>query len=113
MLFRHGAACQVTMVFAAMSDEERRKEVFAWFGAASYYAQCVEVELWIARLTLAREGEPYPQEQAWERIEGKALTMGQLMRLIERTVGLEAAELETLQSCLEKRNWLSHDYWMQ
>jgi hypothetical protein len=101
-------------VFAAMSDEQQqRKEVFAWFGAASYYAQCVEVELWIARLTLVRECDPYPQEREWERIEGEALTMGKLMWLVERGIGLDAAELEALQTCLEKRNWLSHDYWMQ
>jgi hypothetical protein len=97
-----------------MSDEqEQRKEVFAWFGAASYYAQCVEVELWIARLALVRERDPCPQKWEWERIEGEPLTMGKLMRLVEKGIGLEATELEALRACLEKRNWLSHDYWMQ
>lgn len=96
-----------------MSDEQQRKEVFAWFGAASYYAQCLEVELWIARLLLVREHEPWPEEREWQRLESERLTMGKLLRLVERGIGLDCAEQETLQTCLEKRNWLSHAYWEQ
>ncbi len=94
-------------------DEQDRKEVFAWFGAASYYAQCVEAELWIARLILAREKEPWPAEQNWQRLENEPLTMGRLLRLVEDGMVLETGELEILQGCLEKRNWLSHAYWPQ
>lgn len=94
-----------------MSDEQERKEVFAWFGAASYYAQCVEVELRIARLFLVRKDEPWPKEQEWQRVEGERLTMGGLLRLVESGIELRSAERETLQACLEKRNWLSHAYW--
>src|SRR5262245_57635760 len=96
-----------------MSDEQERKEVFAWFGAASYYAQCVEVELWIGRLFLVREDDPWPEEQKWQRIENEALTMGGLLRRGEEEIGLENTELEALQACVEKRNWLSHHYWEQ
>ena len=96
-----------------MSDEQQRKEVFTWFGAASYYAQCVEVELWIARLFLVHEHELWPEEQEWQRLESERLTMGQLLRLVEEGIRLESAEREMLQICLEKRNWLSHAYWEQ
>lgn len=96
-----------------MSDEQQRKEVFAWFGAASYYAQCVECELWIARLVLVRGRESPPSKQEWEQIEGEGLTMGKLMRLVERGIGMETTELDALQACVEKRNWLSHGYWTQ
>jgi hypothetical protein len=65
----------------------------------------------LARLALVHERDPSPQQ--WERIEGAALTMGKLMRLVEEQIGLQAAELEVLKACLEKRNWLSHDYWEQ
>ncbi|MBI2190522.1 MAG: hypothetical protein HYU36_00890 [Planctomycetes bacterium] len=96
-----------------MNDEQQRKEVFAWFGAASYYAQCVEVELWIARLVLVREDKPWPEEAEWQSLESKPFTMGRLLRLVEEEIGLESAEREILQACLEKRNWLSHGYWGQ
>lgn len=96
-----------------MSDEQERKEVFAWFGAASYYAQCVEVELRIARLFLARKDEPWLKEQEWQRVESERLTMGRLLGLLERGIELRSAERETLQACLDKRNWLSHAYWEQ
>ena len=46
-----------------MSQADDRKEVFAWFGAAAYHAQCVEEELWIARLFLARTQEGTHGEQ--------------------------------------------------
>ena len=65
-----------------MSDEEQRKEVFAWFGAASYYAQCVEVELWIARLVLVREDYPEPTDQEWQQFESEKLTMNRLLKLL-------------------------------
>ena len=94
-----------------MSDEQDRKEVFAWFGGASYYAQCVEVELWIARLFLLRENGPRPRDDEWQRFETEPLTMGRLLGLVQTGIGLESAEMEVLETCLKKRNWLSHKYW--
>jgi len=73
----------------------------------------VEVELWLARLVLVREEEPWPEEEEWEPFESEPLTMGRLLRLVERGIGLENAEREMLQVCLEKRNWLFHGYWEQ
>ena len=108
-----GKFCMECGYELAVSDEQQRKEVFAWFGAASYYAQCVEVELWIARLTLVRERNPWPNEHEWQQTESEPLTMGRLVTLVEKGIGLEPSELEALQVCLEKRNWLSHHYWMQ
>ena len=96
-----------------MSEELERKEVFAWFGAASYFAQCVEVELWIARLFLVREHEPLADEERWRRLETERLTMGKLLRIVKRGIELDSAGRETLIACLEKRNWLSHSYWEQ
>ncbi|GAH50207.1 unnamed protein product [marine sediment metagenome] len=94
-----------------MSDEEQRKKVFAWYGAATYYAQCVEVELWIARLVLVREDNPKPTDQEWSHLESKKLSMGGLLKLVREGTSLEDGEIESLQTCLEKRNWLAHHYW--
>jgi hypothetical protein len=96
-----------------MSDEEQRKEVFAWFGAASYYAQCVEVELWIARLVLVRKDDREPTDPEWQRLESEKLTMNGLLRLVQKGIELETAEMEALEICRKKRNWLAHDYWME
>jgi len=96
-----------------MSDEEQRKEVFAWFGAASYYAQCVEVELWIARLFIARDDGPEPTDQEWQQLESEKLTMSGLLRLVQKGIELESVEVGTLETCRKKRNWLAHDYWIE
>lgn len=96
-----------------MSDELERKEVFAWFGAASYHAQCVEVELRIAWLFLARVEEPVPNQKEWLRLESQRLTMGEVLRLVESGIELRGDERERLKACLGKRNWLSHAYWEQ
>lgn len=96
-----------------MSAEEERKEVFAWFGAASYYAQCVEKELLIARLMMARGDDEEPSEEEWERIENERRTMGGLLRFVRQGVSLEADEDRVLKECLEKRNYLAHDFWYE
>ena len=65
-----------------MDPVELRKDVFAWFGAASYHAQCVEVELIIARLLLARRGASDPSADEWQKIEAEKRTMGGLFQFL-------------------------------
>jgi hypothetical protein len=52
------------------------KEVFAWYGAAAYYAQCIEVELIIGRLFLARRRTPQLSDAEWGKINRDKRTMG-------------------------------------
>jgi len=91
--------------------EQDRKEVFAWFGAASYYAQCVEVELWIVRLFAFRKGNPWPDDAQWRTIESEPLTMGKLLARVADDVGITQEERKVLLDCVKQRNWLSHNYW--
>ena len=46
-------------------------------------------------------------------MESERLTMGGLLRLVESGIELRSDERETLQACIDKRNWLSHAYWEQ
>ena len=94
-----------------ISDENQRKEVFAWFGAASYGAQCVEIEFWIARLTLARKGNTDPTNAEWHEIESESLTFGKLLTRIKEHVTIPADGVNLLEECRDKRNWLAHQYW--
>jgi hypothetical protein len=95
-----------------MGDVEVRKEVFAWFGAAAFYAQCVEVELIIARLALARRGSE-PTAEDWQRIETERRTMGALLLFIRKEIPLSDGDLEVLESAVRDRNFLAHDFWYQ
>lgn len=94
-----------------MDDVELRKEAFAWFGAAVYYAQCVEVELIIARLFLARRVASGPSEEEWQKIEAEKRTMGKLLEFFQKGIELGQEEVELLNQCLVDRNFLAHDYW--
>jgi hypothetical protein len=94
-----------------MDHEPLRKEVFAWYGAAAYYAQCVEVELIIARLFLARLHTPQLSDAEWENISREKRTMGGLLKLLSSELQLEDSETALLTACLEDRNFLAHDYW--
>ena len=93
------------------SDVELRKEVFAWFGAAAYHAQCVEVELIIARLFLLRRGEPEPRAEVWQKVEGEKRTLGNLLRFLRNEIELGENEVALLTTTVDDRNSLAHDYW--
>ena len=94
-----------------MDHEALRKEVFAWYGSAAYYAQCIEVELIIARLFLARLRNPEVPPEELDRIDREKKTMGQLLKLVG--ADLKDDEAALLNACLENRNFLVHDYWYQ
>lgn len=89
-----------------------RKEVFAWYGAAAYYAQCIEVELVIARLFLVRRRNPQLSEAELDEIDrDKRNTMGRLLKRLTSELDLDGAEAALLKTCVEDRNFLAHDYW--
>src|SRR3954447_21924814 len=92
-------------------DVELRKEVFAWFGSAAYYAQCVEVELILTRLCLARRGDSEPTTEEWQRIETEKQTMGGLLQFLSSQVTFDEEETQLLSNCVRDRNFLAHDYW--
>jgi hypothetical protein len=92
-------------------DVGLRKEVFARFGAAAYYAQCVEVELILARLCLARRGDSEPTAEEWQRIETEKRTMGGLLQFLRSQVKFDEEETHLLSNCIRDRNFLAHDYW--
>jgi len=92
-------------------DVELRREVFAWFGAAAYHVQCVEAELIIARLCLARRGDSEPTAEEWQRIEAEKRTLGGLLQFLRSQVKCNEEETQLLSNCLLDRNFLAHDYW--
>jgi len=94
-----------------MNAVELRKEVFAWFGTAVYYAQCVEVELIIARLFFARRGASEPSDEEWQKIEGEKRTLGNLLQFLRKQIEVGQEEVEVLNQCLGDRNFIVHDYW--
>jgi hypothetical protein len=54
---------------ARVVEVARRKEVFAWFGAAAYYAQCFEVELHSLLLLTYRLNHPRAPESDVDEVD--------------------------------------------
>lgn len=92
-------------------DAVHRKEVFAWFGSAAYYAQCVEIELIIARLLPTHCGDNEPTAEDYQRIESEKRTIGNLVEFLHQNGKLNKEEKTLFEICTKHRNFLFHEYW--
>ena len=93
-------------------DSEQIREVYARFGVAIYYAQCLERQLAIILATKYGPGPTRISQSDFDRIIDDLFskTLGQLVSEIRRAAELSDDEGERLKKALEKRNWLAHRY---
>ncbi|MBN2269940.1 MAG: hypothetical protein JXN61_04955 [Sedimentisphaerales bacterium] len=95
-----------------MDDVERRKDVFAWFGGAAYYAQCFEAELQTLLLLTYRLNHPNASLSDLDgidiRISGKNL--GALLQELGKSFTLHPEFSALLNTYREKRNYLMHHF---
>lgn len=100
-------------------ESEQVREVYAYYGLAMYWAQCLEQSIFQHLLFVdhfPRAIASYTTAEAWaqefDRYEARELsqTMGKLIRRLHEagqpTEGLE----QLLAEALKKRNWLAHGY---
>jgi len=91
---------------------ELRKEVFAWYGGAAYYAQCFEVELGILLVLCSRvkhgdmSGRELDDLEEWMSKK----TLGALLRELEKHVEISSDFRELLEGYRDKRNYLVHQF---
>ena len=97
------------------SNEEIRKEVFAWYGSAAYAAQCFEVELVILHTFLYILDNPNASSEDIEKIDLSLSkkTMGNLLRELEKRIVIHPEFKELLDTYREKRNFLMHHYFQE
>lgn len=93
-------------------DADQRRDTFAWFGLASYRAQCVEKQLAILLASTYNpeflRTRPDQRERFFDTEFVK--TMGQLVAALRSQVTV-ASDLENrLSRAAKLRNWLAHDY---
>ena len=98
-------------------DEEQymRREAFAHYGSAMYYAQCVERSIGIL-LTLeqAQHRQITGFQLNYELEENFLKTFGRLVRSLQDiNVTLEPETERKLERALKERNRLAHDYWWE
>ncbi|EKY4197772.1 hypothetical protein QNE44_004860 [Vibrio harveyi] len=88
------------------------KEVFAFYGLASFNAQCAEKALVNFVMGYKLVDDSALTEEQWlelyERLNSN--TFGRLLGHIKKRVELPDALVTHLDSALQKRNWLAHDF---
>lgn len=103
-----------------MDDESYQvREVYAHYGLAMYWAQCVEQAIFQNLVFFdlyPRFGKTVMSRKEWEETydnyETKELrkTMGKLIEKLKKE-GESTGEIQSLvKACLQKRNWLAHAY---
>ena len=100
-------------------ESEQIREVYAQYGLAMYWAQCLEQSMFQHLLFFDHFPKAIRQYQGqgkWEEdfdsYESKELsqTMGRLIRRV-REAGQPTEEIEAKMNCvLKHRNWLAHGY---
>lgn len=105
-----------------MNSEELRKDVFAHFGAAIYYAQCLEQSMMLIIMFIdhypkainscnSREDWEAQIDSYWDEASSK--TMGRLIRGL-KSIDFPSEALEKkLEGALSKRNFLAHRYFSE
>jgi hypothetical protein len=101
------------------AKSEQVREVYAYFGLAMYWAQCLEQSIFQHLLFFdhfPRAVTSYTTPEKWaedfDQYERQELgqTMGKLIRRL-REAGNPTTEIEqTLNDALKHRNWLEHGY---
>ncbi|CAK1724291.1 conserved hypothetical protein [Vibrio crassostreae] len=88
------------------------KEVFAFFGLASFNAQCAEKALVnFAMGYKVIDNSALTQEEWLEVYDGlNSHTFGRLLRQVKKKVDLPHELVTHLETTLKKRNWLAHDF---
>jgi len=97
------------------STPETRKEVFAWFGAAAYQAQCFEVELGILLLFMQRTQNPKVTLADVQALDARltASNLGFLLRELKKGMWLHPDFEGLLDQYRKKRNYLMHRFFSE
>ncbi len=99
----------------AIDDAMLRKEVFAWYGAAAYSAQCFEVELIILLLLVHRIHEPRCTPQELDRIDLHLSkhSLGQLLKELKAHFWMHPDFESLLDEYRRRRNYLAHRFFYE
>lgn len=102
-----------------MNEEDQVRDVYAYYGLAMYWSQCVEQSMFIHLMFLEffpKKVKGFSNAAKWasdfDRYEEVELgkTMGRLLQKL-KSEGQPTEEVSALlASVLQRRNWLAHSY---
>lgn len=99
---------------SATAEGEHEKLIYAYFGAAIYYAQCLEesfsMMLWINRIFKEQAKSSDEINEIIDAIENSKKTMGSFLNEVKQNYELSENHIAELESVLNRRNYLVHKY---
>ena len=92
-----------------------RREAFAYFGRAMYYAQCLEQQLGLMLATMYNrqffEAPPEERDAFYDRELRK--TLGQMVKALDNKINVSPTLQQRLEKAVDIRNRLAHDYFYE
>ena len=93
-------------------DAQQRREVFARFGLAMYYAQCLEKQLGLMLASMYNRQFLKVPPEARDAFYDKELakTLGRMAKDLKNTINISPTLEDRLNKAVEIRNRLAHHY---
>lgn len=100
--------------FETEDDDGRRRLVYAYFGLAIYFGQCLEetfsIMLWSDRIIKKKVKTNVEVNEIIDAIENSRKTMGNFINEVKQSYSLTTSIVEELDKILDRRNYLAHKY---
>jgi uncharacterized protein with HEPN domain len=100
--------------YESEDEDGRHRLVYAYFGLAIYFGQCLEETfsfmLWTDRVFKQKVKTRAEVNVIIDTIESSKMTMGNFIKEVKQSYNLTNESIEQLDQILEMRNYLAHKY---
>jgi hypothetical protein len=98
----------------AEEDDGKHRLVYAYFGLAIYFGQCLEetfsIMLWTDRIFKKKVKTNEEVNEIIDAIENSKKTMGNFINEVKQSYSLTTSIVDQLDKILDTRNYLAHKY---
>ena len=100
---------------ALPADAQQRREVFARYGLAMYYAQCLEHQLGLMLASMCNHEFLDTPHEARDALFDQELskTLGKMAQNLKKAMPVPPTLEDRLARAVEVRNWLAHGYFRE
>jgi hypothetical protein len=100
--------------YQAEDNDGRHRLVYAYFGLAIYFGQCLEktfsIMLWTDRIFKKKVKTNKEVNEIIDAIENSKKTMGNFINEVKQSYSLTTTIVDQLDKTLDTRNYLAHKY---
>jgi len=95
-----------------VDESDLIKDIYAHFGLAVYYSQCIERTISMGLVTVFNIDVKNMTQEKFDDELGRNFkkTLGTLLKELEKTKNIDDGFQDELSEVLDKRNWITHHY---